>query len=180
MKLTELLQNKTRNFIWLTLGLVLIAVGLYFHSAQSVLSFDRVPDYQETVNQESLPVRVRIERIGIDLPVTESKIKNGVWEISDTGASHLGVSGRPGKSNMVIYGHNRAHLFGPLFKIEGGDLVEIRDENDEVYIYMVEKILEVNPNQVEVIAPTEEEILTLYTCSGFLDSKRLIVVAKPI
>ncbi|OGM69990.1 hypothetical protein A2975_05285 [Candidatus Woesebacteria bacterium RIFCSPLOWO2_01_FULL_44_14] len=47
------------------------------------------------------------------------------------------------------------------------------------YEYRVEEINEVYPNQTQVIAPTTDERLTLYTCSGFADTKRLIVVAKP-
>ena len=45
------------------------------------------------------------------------------------------------------------------------------------YQYEVGEITEVSPNKTEVVAPTENEILTLYTCSGFSDSKRLIIVA---
>lgn len=37
---------------------------------------------------------------------------------------------------------------------------------------------EVLPESVEVVAPTTDETLTLYTCTGFADQKRLIVTAK--
>jgi len=46
--------------------------------------------------------------------------------------------------------------------------------------YSVEKIKEVKPDDLEVIKPTKDEILTIYTCSGFNDNKRLIIVAKRI
>ena len=48
------------------------------------------------------------------------------------------------------------------------------------YSYEVVDIKEVYPNQTEVIEETDDETLTLYTCSGFADSKRLIVVAKRV
>ena len=48
------------------------------------------------------------------------------------------------------------------------------------YEYEIKEIKEVLPSQTETIAPTKEETLTLYTCSGFSDSKRLIVIAKRI
>jgi len=41
----------------------------------------------------------------------------------------------------------------------------------------VNKITAVYPNQVQIIAPTKNETLTLYTCTGFYDEKRLIVRA---
>ena len=46
--------------------------------------------------------------------------------------------------------------------------------------YTVSEIKEVIPSQIEVIAPTPDETLTLYTCSGFGDSMRLIVIAKRV
>jgi sortase (surface protein transpeptidase) len=33
------------------------------------------------------------------------------------------------------------------------------------------------PNQTEYLAPSKEDILTLYTCTGWADSKRLVVRA---
>lgn len=38
----------------------------------------------------------------------------------------------------------------------------------------------VSPQEVEVLSPTEEAILTLYACTGFLDRERLVVVAKAL
>jgi sortase (surface protein transpeptidase) len=37
----------------------------------------------------------------------------------------------------------------------------------------------VYPNQTEVLQTTKKEVLTLYTCTGFTDEKRLIVTAIP-
>ena len=48
------------------------------------------------------------------------------------------------------------------------------------YTYEVTEIKEVLPNETEVIAETEDERITLYTCSGFNDSKRIIVIGKRI
>jgi len=48
------------------------------------------------------------------------------------------------------------------------------------YKYKVNKITAVYPNQTEVIMPTKNETLTLYTCTGFYDEKRLIVTALPV
>ena len=48
------------------------------------------------------------------------------------------------------------------------------------YTYEVKEIKQVYPKELEVIAATTDETLTLYTCSGFNDTKRLIVIAKRI
>ena len=48
------------------------------------------------------------------------------------------------------------------------------------YKYKVNKITAVYPNQTQVIMPTKRETLTLYTCTGFYDEKRLIITAVPV
>ena len=61
-------------------------------------------------------------------------------------------------------------------------------ESDQIYVltkdhwyeYMVNEILIVNPDQIDVINPTQDETLTLYTCSGYFDTQRLVVKAKRI
>lgn len=88
-------------------------------------------------------------------------------------------SGIPGKEgNQVVFAHAREGLFLPLRSIESGEAIYVFTAS-KWYRYIVKEIKEVLPTQIEVIAPTEDETLTLYTCSGFSDSKRLIVVAKP-
>jgi LPXTG-site transpeptidase (sortase) family protein len=129
--------------------------------------------------KEGVPTRVIIPQLSIDLDVQKAKIVNGYWEVfPDKAAWGLG-SGLPGKDdNQVIFAHAREGLFLPLKEIEVGMSVYVTTK-DSWYSYQVDEIKEVTPDQVEIIKPTEEEILTLYTCSGFNDQKRLIVIAKP-
>ena len=37
---------------------------------------------------------------------------------------------------------------------------------------------EVKPNAVEILESADDSRLTIYTCSGFLDTARFVVVAK--
>lgn len=125
------------------------------------------------------PLRIIIPNISIDLPVLEAKIVNGYWEVSENSGSHGTGSANPKeKGNIVIFAHARKGLFYNLKDVK---------ENDSVYLftkdnwrrYKVSEIISVYPNQTEVITPTKEEVLTLYTCTGFNDEKRLIVKALP-
>ena len=84
------------------------------------------------------------------------------------------------KGNIVIYAHNKATSFGPLAQIKIGDPITLKTRSGKNYSYGVYKIFMVNPNQVEVLQSKGAEELTLYTCTGFADSKRLIVKAKPL
>lgn len=125
------------------------------------------------------PLRVVIPSLSIDLSVRESKIVNGFWEVSETTASHGLGSAYPGQNgNIVVFAHARERLFLPLRNIKNDATVYILT-SDSWHRYRVTATKLVAPADVTVIAPTEEETLTLFTCSGFMDSKRLIVTAKP-
>lgn len=127
-----------------------------------------------------LPRRIIIPSYSIDLPVKPAPIVGDTWELSEDTAS-FGFGSTPlGKAgNTVIFAHAKRNLFGPLRNIKRGDKVYVLT-SDKWFAYEVKEIKTVLPSQVEVIAPTPDETLTLYTCSGFADQKRLIVVAKRI
>jgi len=66
----------------------------------------------------------------------------------------------------------------PLQDVQKDNLIYVLS-TDNWFRYKVSDIKFVSPAQVEVIKPTANERLTLFTCSGFLDSKRLVVTALP-
>lgn len=135
--------------------------------------------YVSKVSQNN-PTRINIQSVSIDLPVTDSKVVNGYWELSDTTASYGMGSGKPGNpGNIVIFAHARQGLFYNLKDIKEGDIVVVSTK-DKKFKYKVNKITSVYPTEVEVVKPTKTETLTLYTCSGFYDEKRLIVQALPV
>ncbi len=125
------------------------------------------------------PERIVIPTLSIDLSVVEANVVNGYWELSETTASHGVGSANPGENgNIIVFAHAREGLFMPLRNIKTGDTVYILTK-DRWHRYSVSQTQEVAPTETQVISPTTSETLTLYTCSGFLDSKRLIVTAKP-
>jgi len=125
------------------------------------------------------PVRILIPSVGIDLKVIDAPIINGYWELSDNTASYGLGSGLPGtKGNTVIFAHAREGLFYNLKDVKVNDTVYVFTKNNW-FRYKVNKITAVYPNQTEIISPTKNEVLTLYTCTGFYDEKRLIVRALP-
>lgn len=126
------------------------------------------------------PQRIVLPKHQIDLKVVEAPIIDGFWETSEINASHGEGSASPGQiGNMVIFAHARVGLFYNLRDVQTNDLIYVFTK-DKWYQYKVSKITSVYPNQIEVISPTADEQLTLYTCSGFADEKRLIVIAKPV
>ena len=173
----------------ITLGIALIALGmlLFLKKPGEVVqndSFENEPVKvellpNENLDEKEIPKRIIIPELGIDLEVAKANVINGYWEVYKDKAGWGVGSGLPGQSaNQVIFAHAREGLFKPLRSIKVEDKIYVLNDQNW-YDYKVSDIVEVDPSQTEVIGPAGEEILTLYTCSGFSDEKRLIVKAKP-
>jgi LPXTG-site transpeptidase (sortase) family protein len=127
-----------------------------------------------------VPDRITIPLLGIDIAIKQSQVKNGYWEVfPDSAGWGTGSAYPEDNGNQVIFAHAREGLFLPLKNSKIGQYVYIFAK-EKWYQYQISNIKEVTPQTLEVIAPTTEPILTLYTCSGFSDSKRLIVTAKKV
>lgn len=46
--------------------------------------------------------------------------------------------------------------------------------------FTIDQTAVISPTQASVVNPTLDTRLTIYTCTGFLDTKRFVVVAKPV
>lgn len=202
VRLGKILRDKRKRvrLYLLTAGLLFTILGFSFSTPSSQKSVENVSISQgrsfstEPVAVDkallgksdikdkdgSSPQRIIISSLDIDLPVRQAEVIRGYWEVFDDSAGFGVGSSYPGeKGNQVIFAHAKEGLFLPLKKAKVGQNVIILTK-DNWYEYKIEEIKEVLPSQTETIASTEDETLTLYTCSGFSDSKRLIVVAKRI
>ena len=131
-----------------------------------------------TVPTEFSPVRLRITRLKIDLPVIPTALENGKWTATDRGASYLVSTPLPGGiGNSVLYGHNWPNLLGRIVRIKPGDLIEIQLSDGTTRNFRVKYTATVTPDQTHILAPSDDKRITLYTCIGFLDSKRFVVTA---
>ena len=68
-------------------------------------------------------------------------------------------------------------MFGDLNELEEGDTIEVM-QSDVWRRYEVRESRSVTPSDVEAIL-SEDNLLTLYTCEGSFDQKRLVVYADP-
>lgn len=130
------------------------------------------------IEENKVPRQILIPSLSLDLPVKKAEVINGYWEVFDDTAAWGNGSGIPGeKGNTVIFAHAKKELFAPIKNIEiGSKIIVFTDKN--TYQYTVESLEEVSPRTTRVISATEDETVTLYTCSGYNDSKRFIVKAK--
>ncbi len=172
-----------RRATWLSIVVInlLLAMAWWLLYQRTVLSFQAAPTVIGITDYRAEPpVRVKLGQLKIDLPLESSHIVNGIWETSNTQVSYLADSARPGEGgNIVMYAHNRPQLFGKLGKLQPGDTVQVEVADGTTYEYRVDSLTVVKPENVSAVLPTKKEVLTLYTCTGWLDSERLVVQATP-
>jgi LPXTG-site transpeptidase (sortase) family protein len=176
------LHRPTTYLILGIIGFNLILVGsLYLAYRKTILSFQVAPSVvAEAHLRAAEPTQIMIPTTQIELPIIPAQIKDGIWETSETNATHLYTSARPTEGgNIVIYAHNRRNMFADLKNVKVGETINLKTEKG-IYTYQVSERLVVNPNQVESVLPTDHEVLTVYTCTGPFDSKRLVLKATPI
>lgn len=86
------------------------------------------------------------------------------------------------RGNVGLAGHHDT-FFRPLRKIRLGDAIVLTNGRRD-FLYRVVSTRIVDPAAIEVLQPTEKEVLTLVTCYPFYDvgaaRKRFIVRAQAI
>lgn len=108
---------------------------------------------------------------------TLAALRNGVWHRPGTGSPDSG-------GNTVIAGHRFTYsgqaVFYNLDKLAVGDRAVVFWRGRE-YDYQISEIKTVGPLASEIEAPTQQPVLTLYTCTPLWSAKnRLIIVANPV
>lgn len=121
--------------------------------------------------------KIKIDKIGIEYPIIEYSDANALWK-SICKITSVNIDGT---SNLCLAGHNMRNLtmFGNLRRITNGDKIEITDLKGKKYIYNVYDKFFIDPNEVSIMNPTSDAIVTLITCNDTSD-KRLIVRGKLI
>ena len=115
----------------------------------------------------------------VDADITSQRLLNGRWVIAENGVSYLEDSGRPGEETpVVLYGHNTREQLGNIRAMVGGEPITLTTEDGAVHRYDVETIQEVDPANTSILKEVSGDRLIMYTCSGFWDSRRWVVVAK--
>lgn len=132
----------------------------------------------QNVSTQITPTAIFVPSLNIEKNVFPAKIENGEWEASTEGISYLSSSPLPGqKGNSILYGHNWPNLLGNLYKIKPGEKIVVLMNNGEKRTFVVEYTSIVDPKDTYILNPTNDNRITMYTCIGFLDSKRFVATA---
>jgi sortase A len=136
-----------------------------------------------------------IELDSLVVPVGWKKVEvdgqtYGQWDVDDNLVGWHNLSASLGQAgNSVLNGHSNIHgkVFRKLDGVEIGDIV-VAFANNQTYRYVVSaKILvqekgvslEKRLENAKFISPTDDERLTLITCTKPGATHRLIVIASP-
>lgn len=121
-------------------------------------------------------VRIQIEALNVDAPVVQGdgweQLKKGVGQ-------HIGT-GIPGKAgNLILSAHN--DVFGQIFRdldqLKAGDEIVLLT-SQRSYVYVVQQTQYVEPTAVEVMAASQDPIVTLISCYPYMvDNQRIVVTA---
>jgi sortase (surface protein transpeptidase) len=127
--------------------------------------------------------RIKIARIGIDLPLKDGEAERDITDQAtpDGAAYRLAGSALPGTpGNAYIYGHARWAQFIGLWYAHLDDLIVITGPGTTLYYRVTEIHPRVPTGDITYLLPTVSERLTLQTSSGpNSDDPRFVVIAEP-
>lgn len=166
-------------------GIVLIIISgthRYLRNRALLMDQNMVSQFEQRIPIKGLPKPVHIyAQWFLDTDIEEEVFADNKWTVSEVEASHLAQSAVPGeKGNIIIYGHNKREILGNIRAFKGSETITIKTSDGLEHQYKISKLLETDPNDVKYLEPTDSEVLTIYTCSGLMDSKRFIVRAEPV
>src|SRR5216110_3589761 len=127
-----------------------------------------------------------IPRLGVkNAPIFDRGVdRGGNMEIAKGYAiTHYAYSSPIGSGNAVLYGHDdiEGSVFGSIKDLKAGDEVDVADASGSRTVYHVTgKPTIVPPTAVQILQPTNDVRLTLFTCwPNWVDTQRVVVTAMP-
>jgi LPXTG-site transpeptidase (sortase) family protein len=146
-----------------------------YYDPQRLAFFGHVPTLVSTSGV--LPIRIAIPDLQINLPIVPASLSAQRWPTTSQGVSYLLSSSLPGVGNSVYYGHNWPRLLGPLTRAQIGQQLIITTSDGRVQHYYINQIQHLTSSAVDILDPSSDPRITLYTCEGLFDSKRLVITA---
>jgi LPXTG-site transpeptidase (sortase) family protein len=97
--------------------------------------------------------------------------------------THYANSSPIGSGNAVLYGHDdiEGSIFGRLKDLAVGDELDVAMTDGLSVVYRVTARTIVAPTAVQILQPTNDVRLTVFTCwPNWVDTQRVVVTAKPV
>lgn len=121
------------------------------------------------------PTRIVIPAINVDWPI----VPGDSWEELKQGVGHRIGSANPGeRGNLILSGHDDVYgePFRDLEKLDAGKEVFVY-AGASAFRYVIKAKRVVVPNDLSVLEPSRNPIITLITCTPYrVDTHRLILI----
>ncbi len=177
---TKMTGMTRRTKLFFVLGSLFLATSLLWYCNQTIQLAFFTPHVVSVEKKYPVPTQITISNVDINLPIEETAITNGVWQVSQKGTSHLALSARPGEEGpIILYDHNTNDKFGPIRWLSKGDSIDIKTADKKKHTYKVSQTIKVSPDKMDIFTQNRGETLILYTCDGFADLQRFVVIATP-
>ena len=187
-KVTKELKTFTQKFPKLSLrtkslfifGFLFLSISLVWNLNQTIQLAFFTPKVVPLKSVAPLPTKLIISKIQLDLPIEETAIQNGVWQVANN-ISHLTTSARPGeKGPIILYGHNTLDRLGPIRWLKTNEIIQLETQDGKTHDYTIVQTLVTSPYKMDIFTHNIDETLIIYTCDGFADLQRFILIAKPL
>ncbi len=133
---------------------------------------------EASASSEVIPNRLIISDHQINLPISKSSVENGEWQVSTQGVSLMSPANPSIEQGFVLFGHDWPVLLGRIRQAKIGQQIELQYNNGKQETYRIESIFSISPTQLDILKLAKPKTILIYTCSGFLDSKRFVVLAQ--
>ena len=176
--------QSARSISWLFIALAFFSYSFThwrdrLSSYQLDYAISQAPQSRQTPFVDQQPAHIRLGNL-VDISVGLGHYRDDSWTNNLNQAVYWTGSALPGQGgNIIIYGHNTRNVFGNMLRVAGDEEITITLKNGRKREYQIMEVIEVNPNDTQVLEPRTDETLILYTCSGLFDSRRFVVLAEP-
>ena len=143
------------------------------------------PPAQPESPSEVVVGRLSIPAIGVkDVPIYDRGVDGrGSMAIAHGYAvTHFQSSGTFRGGNTVLYGHDdiEGSVFARLKDLKAGDAITVTLPGAATQAFVVSGKKIVAPTAIQILAPTSDARLTLFTCwPNMVDTQRIVVTAVP-
>jgi sortase (surface protein transpeptidase) len=167
------------NLFFLASAIILIALGYQLWLRYQPSSAIQPYNHSAIEPASRLPTRITLSDIGLDLPVIPVEVLNNIWPETTEGVSYMSNSPLPGDpGNSIFWGHDFPRLLGNLKSATVGQTLSVYFGSVKKDFIISKKII-TSPTDLSILSSTIYPQLTIYSCTGFLDSQRLALVASP-
>ena len=169
------LNNIKYVILWGLIGAIVFGAGPIIYQNVSQYWDNQTQNHIE--QSDFQPTRISIPQFKLTIPIKEATVSGNQWDIFNNEASWLKDTGNLQIGNIIIYAHNKKFLFGRLPELPTGAVIQLESKAG-IKEYTITETIDGTPEDIEPLLSNENQ-LTLYTCDGWWDTKRYIVIAKP-